>query len=135
MSVFVDTSAMIAALDSDEPESARIREAWAAGFDQGEGFVTSDYSVVEACAVAQRRLGMEATRDLVDTLVPLMTLEWVVEKDHAAGMTAMLTAGRRQLSLVDCVSFAMMRRLGIRECLAADRHFEKQGFKQYAPTL
>lgn len=133
MSVFVDTSAMIAVLDADEPESGRIREAWSRGFDDGEGFVTSNYNIVEACSVAQRRLGMNAVRDLVGEIVPLMYVEWVTDVDHEAGMTALLTAGRRQLSLVDCVSFAMMRRLGVRECLALDPHFAEQGFAQYAP--
>jgi uncharacterized protein len=133
MSVFVDTSAMIAVLDADDPESSRIGAAWSKGFDDGEGFVTSNYNVVEACAVAQRRLGMNAVRDLVGEIVPLMHVEWVTEMDHEAGMTALLTAGRRRLSLVDCVCFAMMRRLGMHECLTLDPHFAEQGFTQYAP--
>ena len=133
MSVFVDTSAMIAVLDADEAESGRIRDAWSKGFDDGEGFVTSNYNVVEACSVAQRRLGMNAVRDLVGEILPLMFVEWVTETDHEAGITALLTAGRRQLSLVDCVSFALMRRLGLHQCLTLDPHFTEQGFAQYAP--
>jgi predicted nucleic acid-binding protein len=43
-------------------------------------------------------------------------------------MAALLTAGRRELSLVDCVSFACMRRLGITRALHFDRHFKEQGF-------
>jgi hypothetical protein len=30
--------------------------------------------------------------------------------------------------LVDCVSFVIMRSLGIREAFTADRHFEQAGF-------
>jgi len=41
---------------------------------------------------------------------------------------ALLTAGRRRLSLADCVTFTVMRRLGIREYLGQDPHFEEQGF-------
>jgi predicted nucleic acid-binding protein len=133
LSVFVDTSAVIAVLDRSEADSVRVRDAWVAGFDDGEGFITSNYVVVEASAVAQRRLGMDAVRDLVDEILPLIHVEWVTGPDHAAGVAAMLAANRRQLSLVDCVSFAMMRRLGIRECLAVDPHFAEQGFTQYSP--
>jgi predicted nucleic acid-binding protein len=43
--------------------------------------------------------------------------------------SALLTANRRQLSLVDCVSFEMMRRLGIKTAFTYDRHFSEQGFE------
>lgn len=39
----------------------------------------------------------------------------------------MLTANRRNLSLVDCVSFAAMRKLNIQYYFAFDKHFEEQG--------
>jgi predicted nucleic acid-binding protein len=51
-----------------------------------------------------------------------------------AGLSALLAAGRRHLSLVDCVSFVIMRRLGIRAYLGLDAHFAEQGFTQYSPA-
>jgi len=45
-----------------------------------------------------------------------------------AGVSALLTSGREQLSLVDCVTFELMRQLGIRTAFTFDRHFEEQGF-------
>jgi len=39
-----------------------------------------------------------------------------------------LAANRRQLSLVDCVSFAAMRESGIEHYFAFDEHFDEQGF-------
>ena len=133
MSVFVDTSAFVALLDRDDPGHARLRDAWSQGLEHGEGFLTSNYVVLEACAVAQRRFGMEAVRGLMDEILPLVHIEWIDEKDHAVGAAALIAAGRRQLSLVDCVSFALMRRLRIRQCLATDVHFAEQGFGQYSP--
>ncbi|MBI4581568.1 MAG: hypothetical protein HY718_17855 [Planctomycetes bacterium] len=50
------------------------------------------------------------------------------EELHQAGMAAVLTAARRRLSLTDCVSFEVMRRRGIRQAPAFDRHFREQGF-------
>ena len=63
---------------------------------------------------------------MVDTL-------WVTAADHSAALNALLAAGRRRLSLVDCVSFIVMRRLGIREYLGLDTHFLEQGFTPLAP--
>jgi uncharacterized protein len=40
-----------------------------------------------------------------------------------------LAAARRNLSLVDCVSFELMRRLGIRRVFCFDPHFAEQGFE------
>jgi len=35
---------------------------------------------------------------------------------------------RKKLSLVDCVSFNLMRRLGVKKVFAFDPHFKEQGF-------
>jgi len=40
-----------------------------------------------------------------------------------------LTAARRQLSLVDCISFEVMRRRGIKTAFTFDDHFAEQGFE------
>jgi predicted nucleic acid-binding protein len=58
----------------------------------------------------------------------VLRIEWVTEAQHMTGVTALLTASSRRLSLVDCVSFATMRRLGIKTALVFDRHFSEQGF-------
>ena len=46
---------------------------------------------------------------------------------HAHGRHV-VGAGRRALSLVDCVSFATMHDLGIHDVFAFDEHFAEQGF-------
>jgi len=84
---------------------------------------------VEATALAQRRLGLEAVRTLRDDLVPVLRVAWVDEDLHATALTALVAAGRRSVSLVDHVSFELMRRRGVRRALALDRHFAAQGFE------
>jgi predicted nucleic acid-binding protein len=42
---------------------------------------------------------------------------------------ALLLAARLQLSLVDCVSFEIMRREGLRAAFALDDHFAGSGFE------
>ena len=134
MSVFVDTSALFALLDADDAGHGLALPAWNNGIDECVGFVTTNYVVVETIALAQRRLGIHAIRTLIDEMLPMVDTIWVTDADHTTGLNLLLMAARRRLSLVDCVSFAIMRRMGIREYLGLDPHFEEQGFTPYAPA-
>jgi predicted nucleic acid-binding protein len=40
-----------------------------------------------------------------------------------------LVASRKKLSVVDCVSFVVMRDSGVSEAFCFDRHFREQGFR------
>lgn len=90
---------------------------------------STNYVLLETVALVQRRLGMEAVRTLEEDILPLVRVIWVAEGHHRAGMAALLTAGRRDLSLVDCVSFLIMRASAIRRVFAFDDDFRRQGFE------
>jgi predicted nucleic acid-binding protein len=62
-------------------------------------------------------------------MIPLANIEWVNAETHKSGLSALLAATRRKLSLVDCVSFEIMRTLGIKTVFAFDPHFAEQGFQ------
>ena len=52
-----------------------------------------------------------------------------VDRDlHQDGIAAVLTANRRQLSLVDCISFEVCRQRSIDRIFTFDPHFWEQGF-------
>lgn len=90
--------------------------------------VTHNYVLVETVALVQRRHGMSAVRAIVDDVVPVMRVVWVGEGEHLASTAALLAGASRAVSLVDRVSFHMMRRLGIASAFAFDPDFVKQGF-------
>jgi predicted nucleic acid-binding protein len=129
MSVFVDTSALYAMLDADDADHQAAADVWTQLLEADEPLVSSNYILVETTALAQHRLGAAAARTLLDDVVPALTIEWVTPEDHRAAASALLAAGRRDLSLVDCVSFEVMRRLGIRRAFSFDRHFGDVGFE------
>ncbi|MDI6906370.1 MAG: PIN domain-containing protein [Thermoanaerobacterales bacterium] len=132
MKVWVDTSALLAVLDGDDRHHDRARTVWVELLQSGAVLVLSSYMLVETCALVQRRLGLDALRVLHEDILPLVRVIWVDEEAHRLGATALLTANRRRLSLVDCVSFALMRRAGINEAFAFDVHFREQGFRYLA---
>ena len=94
----------------------------------GSGLLTTSYVLVETTALVQHRLGMEAVGVLEQEIRPFLRVEWVDGALHATGMASMLAASRRGLSLVDCVSFAVMARAGLRQAFAFDGHFAGRGF-------
>ena len=128
MTVFVDTSALVALLDTSEDRHLATAGAWKDLMQADAWLVTSSYVLVETYALVQRRLGLDATRTLTADIVPLLTVDWVDESVHGAGLAALLTANRRHLSLVDCVSFEVMRRRDLTHALALDSDFSTQGF-------
>ena len=130
MSIFVDTSALIAFLDADQPRHAEVIDTWDRAIADGKALFTSNYVLVESFALVQRRLGLEALRALADVLVPMLRVLRIDEELHAAAVASLFTAGRRKLSLVDCMSFELMRRRGPAEALALDDDFARQGFRR-----
>jgi len=71
--------------------------------------LTTNYVLAETGALLQHRLGIQALRALYDDVIPLLTVEWVTDAVHRLAASSLLTASRRNLSLVDCVSFHVMR--------------------------
>ena len=128
MSLFVDTSALYAILDGDEPRHSEVVAAWQAVTDDDRILFTSNYVLVETFALVQRRLGLEAIRGFTDVFVPLLQPVWIDEELHAAAVASLFAAAQRRLSLVDCTSFELMRRHGLTDALALDEDFARQGF-------
>jgi predicted nucleic acid-binding protein len=129
MSVFVDTSAFFAVLDADDGNHDAARQVWEDLLAQEAVLICSNYVLVETLALVQRRLGIPAVRTFQEDIVPVLKVEWVDETIHQVGIASVLAAARRGLSLVDCVSFEIMRRLGIKTAFVFDHHFDEQGFE------
>ncbi|MFV2067911.1 MAG: type II toxin-antitoxin system VapC family toxin [Pirellulales bacterium] len=129
MSLFVDTSAMYAVMDASDACHARAARTWADVLRGSDSLITTNYVLVEVTALIQSRLGLRAVQLLARDVLPAIDVTWVDETCHRMGMAAVLGAGRRRLSLVDCVSFEVMNRLGIKTCFVFDTHFRDQGFQ------
>jgi predicted nucleic acid-binding protein len=128
VSVFVDTSALLAVLHSGDENHARASRSFRSLLESDEPLVTTSYVLVETAALLQHRFGLGAVRGFQDAVAPVLAIVWVDAELHAEGVAALLTANRRELSIVDCVSFACMRRQGLTRAFHFDRHFRDQGF-------
>jgi uncharacterized protein len=129
MNIFIDTSAFIAILNADDSNHKKAKHSWIEVVSQDSILVCSNYILLETYALLQHRIGIEAVRVFHENILPVLAIEWVTEEHHEEGIKALLIANERNLSLVDCISFNMMRRLGIKTAFAFDKHFKSQGFR------
>jgi predicted nucleic acid-binding protein len=124
---FVDTSALLAFLDRDATRHDEVVAVLGGVFRERSG-VTHNYVLIETEALANRRLGAGVARRLLEDVIPVLEIVWVDAELHAAAVTAHLRALRRRSSLVDQVSFELMRRRDMSVALALDRDFAREGF-------
>ena len=128
MRIFIDTSAFYALLDRDDANNQKATKVWTNLLGAEHTLVTSNYILVEAFALMQNRLGLAAVRGFQEDMLPLINIEFISPEMHRSGIAALLSASRRSLSLVDCVSFEFMRSSGIKTVFAFDTQFREQGF-------
>jgi predicted nucleic acid-binding protein len=129
--ILVDTSALIALLDADDPRQAAVREA----FDQraDDELVTHGYIIAEAIAVTRRRFGVAGAATLVDDILPAISLVPVDVATHAAALERYRASLPTAVSFVDHVTLAVMERVGIDTAIVLDPDFAGRGF-QIIPT-
>ena len=133
MNVFVDTSAFLAVLDQNDSNHSAAKARWIELLSGKDVLVSHNYILVETSAVVLRRLGLDAVRVFERDVVPILHLVWVTREVHESAAGAHLVADRRNLSLVDCVSFEVMRRTGLRRAFTFDRHFADYGYEITPP--
>lgn len=100
MSLFVDTSALLALLDADDPEHERAKTAWDEFAEERTSLVSTNFVVVETVSVGATPTWDDAVRALVDDILPVIEIRFVDAAVHHATIATLLAASRRQLSLV-----------------------------------
>jgi predicted nucleic acid-binding protein len=125
--IYVDTVALLAIVDIKDTHHKVAKEFWGQQVLVAD-FQTNNYVVVEAIALFQNRLGLEAVKILVNEFLPVIAVDWLSIDQHELAINSVLIANRRNLSLVDCSSFETMRRLGIKTVFTFDEHFRELGF-------
>jgi predicted nucleic acid-binding protein len=130
--VFVDTSAILALLASNDLMHQQARRSFAYCTEHGAQLVTSSYVLVETLALLQNRIGLQAVSDFQLKFLPLLEVIWADADWHNRAMQRLLSHGKRTLSLVDCLSFEIMESLDIKLAYSFDKHFREYGFELVA---
>jgi predicted nucleic acid-binding protein len=127
--VLVDSSAVLALLTAEDEHhtAARTWFADAAG-RRHDRLVTHNYVAVESAALVRGRLGASAAKSLFEDLLAVFEMVFVDEALHRAAVSSYL-ARPGGPSLVDRMSFHVMRDASIRRAFAFDSDFRREGFE------
>lgn len=129
--VFVDSSMWKALVDPEDDFYKKASEIWKLLKKENVRLLTTNYILDEAFTLIRARCGVEVVKLLRNHLVS----DW-----KAVKIIRILTTDERRawnwflkdwsnLSFTDCVSFAMMERLGLKRVATFDQHFARAGFK------
>lgn len=129
MSVFIDTSSIFAHIDVRDDNHRIARSYWDELAANAIPLYTTNYILTETFALVGRRLGRDAVQIVQREFVPLLQITWIDAAIHERAVAALLAANQRRLSLVDCVSFEVMRQHGLDTAFTFDSDFGRQGFR------
>lgn len=131
MTTFVDTSALYALTDDDDPAHDTAL-AWLEDVSSAttpERLRAHGYVVVETIALIHARLGPAAVRTMIDDVLPACEIRFVDEDLHRRAIIAYLAGLGRRVSFVDRTSFEMMREERLERAFAFDPDFRREGFE------
>ena len=126
--IFLDTSAIYAWADMADPNHDAAVRRLEVILERGEELLTHNYVLVESTALLQARLGVAASVKLARDSATFV-IDWVDDDLHASGIRELERSRRRHVSLVDHISFLVMRRRRLARAFAFDPDFVSAGFQ------
>lgn len=129
---FVDTSFWIGLRFARDHRHADARALWQAGTG---ALMTSNDVIGETWTFLRRKAGHKPAMQFTDAIEQLssLTIRHVDEDLEADAWRWLRRHDERAYSFVDATSFAIMRRLRLREALAFDGDFAAAGFVEVRP--
>lgn len=128
---FVDTSGFYALLVRGDRWHARAVAAVAEAARRRDRFVTTDYILDEAATLLKAGGHghlLAAFFESIDSSAALR-IEWTTSERFSATRTLCLRHADKTWSFTDCLSFVIMRALGLKNALTSDTHFAQAGFR------
>lgn len=128
--IFIDTGAFLGRyLAQDQHHDEAVR-GWSARAQSREPLVTSNFVLDEFFTLLARRAGYAFAAERARRVYASTTLTLLrpTEPDELSALDSFEKYADQGVSFTDCVSFALMTRLGIDRVFTFDRHFRWAGF-------
>ncbi len=130
--IFVDTSLFKALVDQQDEFHDKAEKIWNNLDKERTLLATSNFIIDESLTLIRVRCGLKKAlsfREKIIKGVPVLKLIRVTVVDEAQAWNWFLNEWK-DLSFTDCVSFSVMKRLGIQKVLTFDKHFTQAGFER-----
>lgn len=129
--IFVDTSAWFAVVDENDKDHIIANSQFKT--KSSAKFITSNLVIIESLGWLRYKRGKSQAVKLGERLLysPDILIERVGRADEVKSWKLFQKLDGRGVSMIDCTSFAVMRRLKIKEAFAFDEDFKNLGFKVY----
>jgi predicted nucleic acid-binding protein len=125
--IFVDTGFFVALLSERDPDHARSLAVYEtfAGRRLADLLITTNHVIFETITVTRSRAGHALAVEAGEMLYSekMARIHSATLEEEKAAFAYLAEHADQGYSAVDCLSFVVMERLGIREALAIDRHF------------
>jgi uncharacterized protein len=124
---FLDTGAIYALADRNDADHAAVRAIY---LQTERRFVTHDLVLVEAFSLLTKRLHKPAALQTIGALRRSSRVEIVPLSANLldAAWARCERFADKEWDWIDCASFELMERRGLREALSLDHHFRQAGF-------
>lgn len=131
--LFIDAGAFIPRFMRRDPYRSQAISAWQTLAEQGREVMTTDAVVVEVLDYLSRYLPGDVTAAGAVAMmnIPFLRVVEVEGDDFERAIGVMNRYRDQQFSFTDCLSFAVMKRLGIRRAFTFDHHFAVAGVEMW----
>lgn len=134
MRIFLDTSGLIALSDEKDRNHERAKESLNEKVQKGARFVLGRNVLAEYIDGVTKRIGKEKAIEELDSILnsKLLVIEPLSEADWNKAFNCFRKYRDKQIDLTDCLSFAIMERLGLKSAFTFDNDFKIHGFEVLA---
>lgn len=129
--VFLDSSFFKGLIDPKDDFYQLAGKIWQKLREKSGSLVTSNFIVDETLTLLRSRCNLDTAikfRNMLAENSQIVKIMRVTVEDEAKAWQ-WFVKNWSKLSFTDCVSFAVMKRLGLRRAAAFDEHFKRAGFK------
>ena len=129
--IFVDTGAWLAQFSKRDQYHAKALRSWQKLHTDKVHLVTSSPVLVETITLIAREINHSTAVRIGKQIYGWRSLTILrpVEEDEVLALAILDKFSDQKIGFVDCLSFALMRRYGIKTAFAYDRHFKTAGFE------
>ena len=127
--IFIDSSAFVSLVVEKESFHTKSIQWWE--YNKGKAFVTSNFVVAETLGWIRHKVGKSQAITLGTFLFSSkgLVIEQVKLPDQEDAWNLFQEIDGRGISMIDCMSFVLMKRFKIKEVFTFDQDFHTIGFK------